>query len=125
MKHLTLEQILQIHALVITETGGSIELRDLNRLEAALATQVQSVFGQELYSSALEKSAAIIRAIIGDHPFVDGNKRTGIISGLIFLALNEINLQFKPSEIEDFAVKIATEKLDVRSISLWLRQHTI
>jgi death on curing protein len=76
MNALTLEQLLQIHALVVGVTGGSMGLRDLGRLEAAIATQTQNVFGEELYPSSIEKAAAIIRGIIADHPFVDGNKRS-------------------------------------------------
>jgi death-on-curing protein len=56
MKLVTLEQLLQIHALVIEKTGGSLGLRDLGRLESALATQTQNVFGEELYRSVNRKS---------------------------------------------------------------------
>jgi len=84
MIELTLEQILELHTLVIGETGGSIGLRDLGRLEASIATQSQNVFGQELYPNIEDKAAAIIRSIIADHPFVDGNERTAIIAGLTF-----------------------------------------
>jgi len=124
MKILTLEQLLEIHALVINETGGSTGLRDLGRLESAIATQTQNVFGEELYSSTIEKSAAIMRGIIADHPFIDGNKRTAMLAGLTLLGLNDMSLTFQPGEIENFAVKIATTKLDVLAIALWLRDHT-
>ena len=98
-------------------------LRDLGRLEAALATQTQNVFGEELYKDSTEKAAAIIRAIISDHPFVDGNKRTGMLAGLTFLKVNDVGVIFEEGDIEDFAVAIATDKLDVNSISAWIRQH--
>lgn len=72
MISLTLEQLLALHVLVIQETGGSQGIRDLERLESAVAAQTQSVFGEELYPSLYEKAAAVIRGIIADHPFVDG-----------------------------------------------------
>lgn len=121
---LTLEQLLELHALVIEETGGSMGLRDLGRLEAAIATQTQNVFGEELYPSVIEKAAAIVRGIIADHPFVDGNKRTAMLAGLTLLVVNRVRFAAKPGEIEDFAVQIATDKLDVPVIALWLREHT-
>jgi death on curing protein len=124
MKLITLEQLLQMHALIIQETGGSAGLRDLGRLEAALATQTQNVFGEELYKSTSQKAAALIRAIIADHPFSDGNKRTGMLTGLTFLKANGTNLSFEDGEIEDFAVTVAVKKLDVIPISAWLDQHT-
>lgn len=124
MISLTLEQLLEIHALVVEATGGSTGLRDLGRLEAAIATQTQNVFGEELYPSIIDKTAAIIRGIIADHPFVDGNKRTAMLSGLTLLELNSINFTAQPGEIEDFAVDIATKHIDVPQISNWVRLHT-
>ncbi len=120
MKLITLEQLLQLHALVIEETGGSAGLRDLGRLESAIATQTQNVFGEELYTSLIVKAAALIRAIVADHPFADGNKRTAILAGLTFLKINDVVTTMHEREIEDFAVKVAVEKLDVTAISHWL-----
>jgi len=124
MKTISLEQLLQIHALVIRETGGSAGLRDLGRLESALATQTQHVFDQELYKGELEKAAALIRAIIADHPFVDGNKRSAMLVGLTFLRINEVSLAIPEGELEDFAVKVAVDKLDVSGIVAWLESQT-
>lgn len=124
MIELTLEQILELHSLVVIETGGSLGLRDLGRLESSIATQNQSVFGQDLYPNVTDKAAAIIRSIIADHPFVDGNKRIAILVGLTFLKLNEIIYDFKPGELEDYAVKIATDHIDIPQISIWLQDHT-
>lgn len=124
MKTLTIEHILQLHVLAIRNFGGSQGLRDLGRLEAAIATQTQEVFGEELYPDLHVKAAAMCRGIIGDHPFVDGNKRTGILVAVTFLELNEIIFQAKPGELEDFAVQVATEQLDVPAIAEWLVKHT-
>ena len=123
MTFLTLEQLLEIHTLVIEATSGSTGLRDLGRLESVIATQNQNVFGEELYPSIADKAAAIVRAIIADHPFVDGNERTAMLTGLTFLDMNKINFSANTGEIEDFAVEVATKHLDVPQISSWLKQH--
>ncbi|HUD05574.1 MAG TPA: type II toxin-antitoxin system death-on-curing family toxin [Candidatus Saccharimonadales bacterium] len=123
MRLINLEQLLEIHALVLQETGGARGLRDLGRLEAALATQTQNVFGEELYDGTIEKAAALIRGIIADHPFVDGNKRTAFLVGLTFLKLNYIGFNFKEGEIEEFAVKVVVKKLDLKDIVSWLNLH--
>lgn len=123
MKLLSLEHLLEIHAVVIGETGGSSGLRDLGRLEAAIATQTQNVFGEALYPSVYEKAAAIIRGIIASHPFSDGNKRTGFLAGLTFLKINGFAFVAQAREIEDFAVKVATERLDIPEIALWLDER--
>lgn len=124
MTILTLEQLLEIHTLVVQETGGSMGLRDLGRLEAAIASQTQNVFGEELYPSIVDKAAAIIRGIIADHPFVDGNKRTAMLASLTLVALNQLHFKAQQGEIEDFAVKVATERLDIPAIVTWLHEHT-
>lgn len=124
MTSLSLEQLLELHALIAETTGGSTGLRDLGRLEAATAAQTQNVFGEELYPSIIDKAAAVIRGIIADHPFVDGDKRTAMIVGLTLLEINGIRFAAKPGEIENFAVKVATDKLDVPAIVVWLHKHT-
>lgn len=125
MKLLTLEQVLQLHALVIHKTGGGSGLRDLGRLESAIATQTQNVFGEELYPTAFVKAAALIRSIVADHPFVDGNKRTAMLAGLTFLKINGAMLRIPQGELEDFAVRVAVKKLDVQTIATWLEQKTV
>ena len=122
---LTLEHLLEIHALILSETGGGQGLRDLGRLESAVATQTQNVFGEELYANITDKSAAIIRGIIADHPFVDGNKRTAMLAGLTLLRLNRLEFRANSGEIENYAVEIATEHIDVKEISNWLNSHLI
>ena len=124
MISLTLEQLLELHAFVIAQTGGSDGLRELGRLEAALGTQTQHVFGEELYLTLYEKAAALLRGIIADHAFVDGNKRTGMMAGLTLLEINSKKFHAKPGEIEDFAVRIATDHLSVEDIAKWLKDHS-
>jgi death-on-curing protein len=77
-----------------------------------------------IYTGATDKAAAIIRGIIADHPFVDGNKRTAMLTGLTLLQINNISFELKPGEIENFAVRIAVGKLDVPAITSWLRHCT-
>jgi death-on-curing protein len=125
MTILTLEQLLELHALVIETSGGSAGLRDLGRLEAAIATQTQNVFGEELYPTIPDKAAALLRGIIADHAFVDGNKRTSMIAALTLLELNELHFEAKQGEIENFAVQVATEHSDVPAIAAWLRTHSV
>ena len=124
MKLLTIEHILQLHVLAIKQFGGSEGLRDLGRLESAAAVQTQSVFGEELYPEIHDKAAAMCRGIIGDHPFTDGNKRTAILAAITFIEINGLQFSANEGELEDFAVQIATDHLDVPAISQWLKQHT-
>ncbi len=122
MKFLDLDDLELIHIQIIDASGGSQGVRDRGRLESALAAMVQEVFGRALYPTIFDKAAVLARGIMADHPFVDGNKRTGIMAALVFLNLNgrdTSNLTDK--ELEDFAVQIAVEHLDVPAISAWLK----
>jgi death on curing protein len=125
MKFLSVDDIERLHLQIIDASGGSHGIRDEGRIKAAVSTQQQAVFGKELYISAFEKAAALIRGIIQDHPFVDGNKRTGLMSGLLLLELNKIDTSsLTDKELEDFAVNVATESLGIPEIAAWLEAHT-
>jgi len=123
MRTLCVDDIELIHMQIIDASGGSQGTRDRGRLEAAVATQTQSVSGRELYVSLCGKAAALCRGIIADHPFVDGNKRTGIMAALLFMEWNGISTKLTDAELEDFAVRIAIDHLDIPAISAWLEVH--
>jgi death-on-curing protein len=117
VKYLSIEEILRLHFEVINDFGGSHGVRDDGRLESVLQAPAQSVFGQDQYPSIFEKAAVIIRNIIADHPFVDGNKRTAVTCMAIFLMRNGHMLVMLPKELEDFAVQVAVEHFDIATIA--------
>jgi death-on-curing protein len=124
VKTINIEQLLMLHGFVLAQTGGGNGVRDMGRLEAALATQTQAVFGGELYVTIYEKAAAIIRGIIADHPFIDGNKRIAMLAGLTLMKLNGYELRTNTQELEDFAVRVAVEHLSVDKIAKWLLENS-
>ncbi len=124
MKYIDLEEILRLHFQIVTDFGGSHGVRDESRLMSVVDAPKQSVFGQDQYPSIHEKAAVYVRNIIGDHPFVDGNKRSAITVAGIFLMRNGYQLTATPKDLEDFAVKVAVEKLDVPAIAKWLEQNS-
>lgn len=123
-KYLTVEEVLRLHFNVVEDYGGSHGVRDESRLKSVIDAPRQEVFGAEQYPSICEKAAVYIRNIIGDHPFSDGNKRTGVTVAGVFLIRNGISLTASPKELEDFAVKVATDHLDILEIAAWLEAHT-
>ena len=125
MKFLAIEQVLMLHSYVVTATGGSDGIRDIGRIEAAIATQYQAVFDAELYVSIYAKAGALMRGIIADHPFVDGNKRTATMAAAVLLELNGVRLSMQSQELEDFAVKVAVDHLSIDEIAKWFEEHTI
>ena len=125
MKYLTLEEMLQLHFAVIEDFGGSHGVRDEGRLKSVVPAPAQEVFRAEQYQTVHEKAAVYLRNIIGDLPFADGNKRTGVTVAGVFLFRNGVKLTARPKELEDFAVKIAIDHLEIAEIAVWLQQHTI
>lgn len=124
MNYLTLEEVLRLHFQVISDFGGSHGVRDENRLKSLVAAPIQEVFSQQQYPSLHQKAAVYLRNIIGDHPFTDGNKRTAVAVCGIFLMRNGLQLNASPKQLEDFAVRIATDKLSVDQIAAWLKSHS-
>lgn len=124
MHYLSAEEILRLHFQVIEDFGGSHGVRSEGRLKSVVLAPRQSVFCIDQYQTMHEKAAVYVRNIIGDHPFADGNKRTGMVVAGIFLMRNGYEVDCENQQLEDFAVKVATDKLDVPVIASWLEEHS-
>ncbi len=123
MKKLTKKQIIMLHEMLIAESGGSPEIRDEGLLDSAINAPFQSFGGSELYPSLLEKAARLGFGLIKNHPFVDGNKRIGTHTMLVFLELNHQELEYADEELIELILGIAASKYDEKHLLLWLQQH--
>jgi len=124
MRYLTAQQILFIHSRLIDETGGKYGLRDLGLLASASERPKATFDGQDLYPDIYTKAAALMESLVGNHPFVDGNKRVGITAVALFLQLNGYHLKTTNDELERFALSVASGKESADSITVWLRDCT-
>ena len=124
MRYFTLEEVLELHYMIIEDYGGSHGVRDESRLKSLLEAPQLTAFGVEQYEGVHKKAAVYMRNVIADHIFTDGNKRTGTTLAGIFLARHDYMLTAKPKEFEDFAVSVATDHLEVPEIAEWLRGHS-
>jgi len=125
MKYLTVEEVIAIHDHAIREFGGSPELASVARLESAVTTLRQTMFGQDLYPDLFSKAAILIYLLIKNHPFVDGNKRTGLFALFEFLERNGYAIAVPGAELYQFTIDIATSTLGKEQIEEWLRTHTV
>ena len=124
MKYLRPEQVLFIHARMIAETGGEHGIRDLGLLQSAVS-RPQAVFdGKDLYADVHSKAAALMESLVNNHPFVDGNKRTGIAAAALFLRANGYLLSASNQEVESFVLSIASGEKRFVDIAEWLRLNT-
>ena len=124
VRYLTIEQILLIHSMVIDETGGSHGILNQHALLSVIAAPAQEVFGQELYPTIFLKASVYARDIVTNHPFMDGNKRTGMVSASVFLENNGHVIDSKEGEIEKMALKIIVEKFKLEDIADWFIKHS-
>jgi death-on-curing protein len=120
LNYLSAEEILRLHFQLIEDYGGSHGVRDESRLKSIIVAPKQHVFGQEQYPTLYEKAAVYLRNIIGDHPFIDGNKRTALTVCGVFLGRNRLVLVAEPKDLESFMVRIATDHLSIEAIAEWL-----
>lgn len=124
IEYLTEQQILLIHSLLIDEIGGRHGLRDLNILLSVEGQPKQTFGGEDLYPTLFHKAAVYARNIIFNHPFVDGNKRTGMTAASVFLEINRYQLVAKKGDVEKCAMKIIREKWDIEKIFKWFAKFS-
>jgi len=122
--YLTAEQVLFIHYRLVGETGGEHGVRDLGLLESAVARPQATFDQQELYPDLFEKAAAFMESLINNHPFVDGNQRTGIACAVLFLQQNGISFSAKNADLEKFTLRVASSKAGRSEITTWLKKYS-
>ena len=123
MRFLTLPEVLEIHRQVIAQTGGAPGIRDLGALESAVAQPRQTFGGDDLYPSLAEKASALAFSLIQNHPFVDGNKRTGHAALETFLMLNGHELDATIDDAEQMILRTAAGQSTRQDLVRWVEEH--
>lgn len=121
---ISFDDILALHEMSISDYGGSKGLRDKGLLESAIARPFQTFGGEYLYPSVVEKSAAIMESIIVNHPFVDGNKRTGVLAAITLLLEYSISLNASDEALYNFVIDVSTGKAKYDDIVKWLKDNS-
>ena len=124
VKYLSSEQILAIHEALIKRYGGSGGIRDRGLLESAVFRPQTTVFGEEAYPALFEKCAVLGYSIIQNHPFLDGNKRTGFAAMHLMLLINGYDLASTSEEEIGMTEDVASGKTHEAKIAKWLKQHS-
>jgi death-on-curing protein len=121
---LRLDEVLALHSEQIEFYGGSPGVRDMNLLLSALATPAATFGDAFLHSTVHEMAAACLFHLSANHPFVDGNKRVGLIAVIAFLALNDLVLTAAPPELEDLVMRVADGEATKADVAVFLQKHT-
>ena len=120
---LKLQRVLQIHESQIELFGGSSGIRDMGLLESALAMPQALFGGTFMHSDLYAMAAAYLFHIVCNHPFLDGNKRTGMAVALIFLKLNGIDHDIEDTALETLVLSVACGETGKDEIAAFFRKH--
>ena len=117
------EKVLLLHQLIVAETGGSNELRDVGLLDSALEGIFQTFGGEELYPTKEEKGARLGYTLISNHAFVDGNKRIGMYVMLTFLEVNGIHMVCTNEDVVEAGLGVASGEMNYEELLAWVKTH--
>lgn len=120
---LSVDDVLLLHGDTIDIDGGSHGVRDHGLLDAAVAMPRQQFGGEYLHEDLPAMAAAYMFHIAQNHPFVDGNKRTAVLSALAFLNVNGIEEIPDPKELEAVTLKVAAGEIGKDALTKWIRKN--
>ncbi|MFH1113209.1 MAG: type II toxin-antitoxin system death-on-curing family toxin [Pseudomonadota bacterium] len=123
MRFLSLHNVIQLHKRIIAQSGGVEGILDLGLLESALGQCKITFGGQDIYPSPAEKAAALCFSIVRNHPFVDGNKRTGHAAMEVFLVLNGYEIDAGVDETETIILRLASGAIGRDDFVDWVQAH--
>jgi death-on-curing protein len=109
----------------MAQSGGAEGLMPLPALEYALAQPQMTFGGEDLYPTLVDKAAVLGYALIKNHPFLDGNKRTGHAAMEVFLVLNGYEIRATVDEQESVILQVAASEIDREEFTTWLRTHVV
>ena len=118
---LDLEEVLEIHVLQLDEFGGIAGVRDRGLLESAVEQARATAFGELLHADLFEMAAAYLFHIVKNHAFLDGNKRTALVTALVFLDINGVSLERDDERLYELTMAAAEGRADKVQIADQLR----
>lgn len=119
------EEVLRIHDEMVVTFQGDLGIKDPGMIEGTLdRIRNSDVMGHDPMPTIFDKAAFLMHAILRYHPFIDGQKRTGLSAAFIFLGVNGYYLWSRDAVDEvHFAVQVAKGAFEVADISTWIRQR--
>ncbi|WP_195984890.1 type II toxin-antitoxin system death-on-curing family toxin [Clostridium sp. D33t1_170424_F3] len=123
MINLTVAEIINLQERLIRKTGGLSGVRDIGMLESAVYSSMQSFGEEDVYPTPVERAARLAFALTMNHPFLDGNKRIGMLTMLMTLKLNHVCIQYTQQELIDLGLAVANGKMKYDDILRWINAH--
>ena len=121
---LTLDDVLLIHQNQLEYYGGEPGIRDVALLQSAI-NQPRAMFdGAFLHKDIYMMAAAYLFHITGNHPFIDGNKRVGIVAALVFFEINALSVEVSEEDLENLIMAVTRGEIEKNEIAWFFQQHT-
>lgn len=121
-KFLSFTEILEIHQDQILRYGGDSGVRDIELLKSAIGMPSATYGGQFLHTDIYEMAAAYLFHLVQNHPFVDGNKRVGAVSALVFLILNGYVFEAPEDNFAEIVLSVARGELDKAEVAVFIHR---
>ncbi len=119
---LSFAEVIEIHQDQIHRYGGESGLRDMELLKSALGMPSATFGGQFLHTDIYEMAAAYLFHLVQNHPFVDGNKRVGAVSALVFLLLNGYEFVAPEDEFAEIVLSVARGEIDKADVAIFIHR---
>ena len=124
IKFLTLDEILYIHQDQITRYGGVQGIRDFGLLQSAVAMPMAQFDGVYLHPDLNAMASAYLFHITRNHPFIDGNKRAGVVSAIVFLKLNGVEISADESSLEEMVLSVARGDIGKEKVAKYFMDNS-
>ncbi len=119
---LDVDDMIELHATQLEIYGGSAGLRDRGLLESAVAQPQTSFGGEFAHDGPFAMAAAYLFHIVSNHAFVDGNKRAGMLSAVVFLDVNGISIDHPSEALYELTMGVAEGRIDKRAVAAELER---
>lgn len=123
-RFLTVEEVVEIQLDQVERYGGSAGVRDWDLLKSAIGMPEAGFGDQYLHADLLEMAAAYLFHLVQNHPFVDANKRVGAAAALVFLEMNDVDLDLSDVGLVETVLSVAQGKVGKAAVAEFLRKHT-
>jgi death-on-curing protein len=119
---LDVDDVIELHATQLEVYGGAAGLRDRGLLESAVAQPKTSFGSQFAHDGLCAMAAAYLFHVVSNHPFVDGNKRAGLLAAIVFLDVNGISIDHPSDALYDLTLGVAAGRIQKPAIATELER---
>ncbi|MDR3550294.1 MAG: type II toxin-antitoxin system death-on-curing family toxin [Candidatus Babeliales bacterium] len=123
IEFVTLPEAMLLHKKTIDRFGGILGVRDLGLLESALMQPQMSMFDEYIYKDIFQMGSAYFYHIIKNHPFLDGNKRAGLLITLVFFQKNNMSIIAQQDELYQVAMDTAASKMTKEELAVFFKRQ--